>query len=175
MSNRQIVWVDVARCTGCGACVEICPVGAMGLVDGKASMDEEMCTGCQACVDACPEGAIQPLVQGEIVTVQPRMAPAVQRATPLAETAGVAVAAASVGVLAEVAGKLARALGRWLAQGLAEGRDTALTTSSPRQGESLRVPSQAERGFGAAEPASPPGGRGRARRGRQARLRHRGR
>ena len=65
--DEQTAWVDVTRCTGCGACVEVCPVGAVALVDGKARVDEELCTGCGACVDACPEGAIQPVVQGELV------------------------------------------------------------------------------------------------------------
>jgi Fe-S-cluster-containing hydrogenase component 2 len=93
MMERQTVWVDVARCTGCGACVEVCPVGAMSLVDGKASVDEEACTGCEACVDACPEGAIQPVVQGELVPVPERPAPAVRQPSPLAETAGTVVVA----------------------------------------------------------------------------------
>ena len=39
MMERQTVWVEVARCTGCGACVDACPVGAMALIDGKARVD----------------------------------------------------------------------------------------------------------------------------------------
>jgi Fe-S-cluster-containing hydrogenase component 2 len=69
MMERQTVWVDVARCTGCGACVNACPVGAIALIDGKARVDEETCTGCEACVDVCPEDAIQPVVRGELVSV----------------------------------------------------------------------------------------------------------
>ena len=98
--KRQTVWVDVARCTGCGACVEVCPVGAIALVDGKAHVDEKTCAGCQACVNLCPEEAIQPVVQGELVVAPERPAPAVRQPGPLAETAGA----------------LARAVGRWLTQ-----------------------------------------------------------
>jgi dissimilatory sulfite reductase (desulfoviridin) alpha/beta subunit len=173
MSNREGVWLDVERCTGCGACIEVCPVEAIALVEGKALLDEKMYTGCQACVDACPESAVQPLVQGEIVTVQHRAVPAVQRPRPLAETAGVAVAAASVGVLAEVAGRLARAVGRWLAQGLTDGGQARLTTASPQQEEPLRLPAESVRNGAAARPASPPGRRRRTRSGRQARRRGR--
>ena len=177
MSHKRTVWVDVEHCTGCGACVEICPVGAMALLGGKACVDEETCTGCEACVDACPQGAVQPLVHGEIVTVQERPAPAVQRARPLAETAGVAVATAGVSVLARIAARLARAVGHWLAQELTEGREAALRPSSLQQGKPLRSASGTGMNTDAL-PASRPSGRGRNGRngrGRQARRRHRGR
>jgi Fe-S-cluster-containing hydrogenase component 2 len=114
MMERQTVWIDVARCTGCGACVEVCPVGAIALVDGKASVDEEACTGCEACVDACPEGAIQPVVQGELVPIPERPAPAVRQPSPLAETAVVVVVATGVGLLARAGRALARVVERWL-------------------------------------------------------------
>ena len=116
MMNGQTVWVDVTRCTGCGACVEVCPTGAMALVDGKARVDEELCIGCGACADACPEDAIQPVVQGELVLAPERPAPTVYRPSPLAETAGAAVVVAGTGLLMKTAGALARAVGRWLAR-----------------------------------------------------------
>ena len=114
MMDKQTVWVDVTRCTDCGACVEVCPVGAIALVDGKARVDEELCTGCGACVDACPEGAIQPVAQGELILAPERPAPTVYRPSPLAETAGAAVVVAGTGLLMKAAGALARAAGRWL-------------------------------------------------------------
>jgi Fe-S-cluster-containing hydrogenase component 2 len=133
MSDKQIVCVDVARCTGCGVCVEACPAGAIALVDGKARVDEELCTGCGACVDACPEGAIQPVVtvQGELVPVPERPAPTVYRPSPLAETAGAAVVVASTGLLMKTAGALARAVGRWLTRRSAATRPSAGSGTSP--------------------------------------------
>ena len=43
--DTQTMWVDSDRCMGCGACVEVCPAGAIALVEGKARVDEETCIG----------------------------------------------------------------------------------------------------------------------------------
>lgn len=122
MSDRQMVWVDVPRCTGCGACVEVCPVRAIALVNDKAHIDHGVCTGCEACINTCPEGALQPVVQGELVPVPEQPVPTVRRPSPVAETAGAAVVATGVGLLARAAGALARAVGRWLMQPSTETR-----------------------------------------------------
>jgi len=151
--EKQTVWIDVQRCTGCGSCVKVCPTGAIALVNDKAHINEELCKGCEVCIDACPEGAIQPVLRGELVATQERPAPAVRQPSSLAETAGVAVAAASAGLLAKVGSALVRALGRWLTQ-----RSEA--TSAPA------------RGSDAATGVSSPTGNGR-RNGRGRRVRHR--
>jgi len=116
MMDTQTMWVDVTRCTGCGACVEVCPVGAISLVDGKARVYVKSCTGCGACADACPEGVIQPVVtvQGELVPAPERPPPTIYRPGPVVETAGAAVVVAGTGLLMKAAGALARAVGRWL-------------------------------------------------------------
>ncbi len=85
--DTQTMWVDATRCTGCGACVEVCPTEAIALVEGKARVDEEICIGCGACADECPEDAIQPVVQGELVPVEARL-PRPYRPGPLARTIG---------------------------------------------------------------------------------------
>jgi len=51
--------VDSEECTGCGACVDACPVEAIKLDDGIAVVDEDTCTECGLCEDACPVGAIK--------------------------------------------------------------------------------------------------------------------
>ena len=53
-----MIYVDEKRCTGCGACVEVCPTGAIKLVSGVARIDEQECRECEACLEACPEHAI---------------------------------------------------------------------------------------------------------------------
>lgn len=67
------IWLDVTRCTGCGACVEVCPTGALTLVEGKAHLDDALCRGCEACIQACPVGALQAVLEIEAVPVAPRV------------------------------------------------------------------------------------------------------
>ena len=51
--------VNADTCTGCGACVDACPVEAISMNnDGKAEVDTSTCTDCGACVDECPVEAI---------------------------------------------------------------------------------------------------------------------
>ncbi len=49
--------VDAETCTGCGACVDSCPVEAISM-DDKAVIDADACVDCGACVDECPVEAI---------------------------------------------------------------------------------------------------------------------
>ena len=59
--------IDADACTGCGTCVEICPVDAIELVPGNsmeegakqsARLHEDVCLGCGLCVRNCAAGAI---------------------------------------------------------------------------------------------------------------------
>jgi 6-hydroxynicotinate reductase len=53
----MVMKVDLGRCTGCGTCVQDCPLGAIRLKKKKASVDDR-CTLCGACVRVCPEEAL---------------------------------------------------------------------------------------------------------------------
>lgn len=57
MPKTMAATVDKDKCTGCGTCVDSCPVEAIKVND-KAKIDEEECIDCGTCVDECPEGAI---------------------------------------------------------------------------------------------------------------------
>lgn len=40
-------------CTHCGACVGVCPAGALSLAEGKVVYDPGKCCGCDSCLKAC--------------------------------------------------------------------------------------------------------------------------
>jgi NAD-dependent dihydropyrimidine dehydrogenase PreA subunit len=53
--------IDEARCTGCGSCVEVCPLDALRLApeSGKACIEYgDDCMTCYVCEMACPTNAI---------------------------------------------------------------------------------------------------------------------
>ena len=53
-----MIYVDSGRCTGCGACLTVCPHEAIALVDDVAHIDQALCAGCELCLPVCPEHAI---------------------------------------------------------------------------------------------------------------------
>jgi len=51
--------VDHEKCTGCGECVEICPVEVYELQDEKSvPVNAEECTGCESCIEVCEQDAV---------------------------------------------------------------------------------------------------------------------
>ena len=71
--------IDINNCTGCGKCVNICPVEAMSLIfanDPKkpnrkiATLNTDICLGCGLCVRACPTNTIE-LVQRDKRVITP--------------------------------------------------------------------------------------------------------
>lgn len=51
---------DEAKCTHCGACVVICPTGALSLDKEtmKVNFDAKKCIACELCVKPCPPRAM---------------------------------------------------------------------------------------------------------------------
>lgn len=68
-SNPMIAHVDESKCSGCGACTDICPYGALSLEEVQrrenshkvvrvvAKVNAGLCQGCGACTVACRPGA----------------------------------------------------------------------------------------------------------------------
>jgi len=56
--RRQEIMFDARRCKGCGACVAVCPSGALTR-DSKGNFiyRRDLCRLCGACAEACPEEA----------------------------------------------------------------------------------------------------------------------
>ena len=53
------VTIDYDKCTACGVCVDVCPVGVFEKQGDKVVVaHEDKCTACHACDASCPEGAI---------------------------------------------------------------------------------------------------------------------
>ena len=53
-------WVNTEMCTGCGTCIESCPVGAISIQDHNgAFIDDQACIRCGKCHDICPEEAVR--------------------------------------------------------------------------------------------------------------------
>ena len=59
--------IDRGLCSGCGACVAVCPIGCIhaitdprqtGYVTGICTIDLTACIGCGDCVRVCPWNAI---------------------------------------------------------------------------------------------------------------------
>lgn len=44
-------------CTHCGACVSVCPVGALRIEDGEVRYDWAKCKMCDACIHICPHSS----------------------------------------------------------------------------------------------------------------------
>jgi predicted Fe-Mo cluster-binding NifX family protein/ferredoxin len=55
--HKSVAFVQSDKCTGCGICVNVCPVNAIS-IDKYAVVDPGICTACAVCVSECPNGAI---------------------------------------------------------------------------------------------------------------------
>jgi uncharacterized Fe-S center protein len=73
MHSTVSPFVEKSGCTGCGSCVEYCPVGAI-TVASCAQIDASLCIGCGSCIALCPERAIKIAWDIELKAFQERLA-----------------------------------------------------------------------------------------------------
>jgi electron transfer flavoprotein alpha subunit len=52
-----MVEIDSDVCTGCGGCIDICPVIAISMINDVVTVDPETCTECGTCIKLCPMNA----------------------------------------------------------------------------------------------------------------------
>ena len=59
MADKQIpiVYTLTAKCRDCYRCLRVCPVGAIGVRDGQAFVDDARCIQCGTCIRECPQHA----------------------------------------------------------------------------------------------------------------------
>ena len=55
--NLNTVYTVAANCLDCYRCVRVCPVKAISVRDGQASIIDELCIKCGTCVRECPQHA----------------------------------------------------------------------------------------------------------------------
>lgn len=52
---KKKAWVKLNKCVACGTCVDVCPLGAVNVIQGVfAKVDQDKCVGCSKCIKACP-------------------------------------------------------------------------------------------------------------------------
>lgn len=58
--SQDIKWNELV-CIHCGACVGVCPTGALSVdrVTRRISFDDTKCIACELCIPACPVKAIE--------------------------------------------------------------------------------------------------------------------
>lgn len=57
---RRAIEFDEEKCFHCGACISLCPTGALRLAeDYSLKLDEEKCIYCEICVPSCPVKALK--------------------------------------------------------------------------------------------------------------------
>lgn len=57
LGEKGEILLDIELCDACKACVEACPIGAVGFHGGQPLFCD-LCGGAAACVDACPSRAL---------------------------------------------------------------------------------------------------------------------
>jgi ferredoxin len=59
--NNYVSMLNIRRevCGYCGACVSVCPEGALELIDAYLTVEDDRCKNCGICARICPLGALE--------------------------------------------------------------------------------------------------------------------
>jgi NAD-dependent dihydropyrimidine dehydrogenase PreA subunit len=64
----SLIELDKELCVDCGACVSVCPTGAVHFEEDRSvTINQSKCIQCALCVDSCPRFAIK-LMQGGAIS-----------------------------------------------------------------------------------------------------------
>lgn len=84
---KQLAILDEDLCTGCEACMTVCPVDCIdkvadpahpGYAMGICTIDLPVCIGCKLCAQVCPWNCIT-MVPTEEVQANPRLAALIEQ------------------------------------------------------------------------------------------------
>ena len=74
-----------SACVSCGACADVCPVGAISQGDDRYVIDANACLDCGTCSDTCPNGKVYSAIAH--LSIFPRAFSALSRIFPTEESA----------------------------------------------------------------------------------------
>lgn len=63
MATYFIRETEAGKCTGCGVCVEVCPVEALIMKDEIAVIEADWCIGCGVCIGKCSSQAARIVIR----------------------------------------------------------------------------------------------------------------
>jgi MinD superfamily P-loop ATPase len=135
--GQMIPEIDLAKCTHCGRCAEVCQYHAIAVVGENVLVFPELCHGCGSCTLNCPTGAIHEVLDviGTIERGWAEPPPAAGSPSPLSPSTGgrkgrVEFAQGTMNVGEPMAVPIIRQLKQWA---IPPGASTA-RLSSPKSG-----------------------------------------